>query len=547
MPTGENLRTQAQTPAINAAQVAQDFINRVPNEPGELPTVMIRGGGVSIRRSAENLFRHVAPHRHVFYRGGMVVELVNDGPEYDVKVLTAAGAQSQLEKYVQFVKRGKGATGVLEPTIISKAMAEEYLNSEAARTMLPKFNGLLACPLMIEKKGQLHTLQRGYDEATGYFVTSAQAAEDVPLNDAVELLSGWMAEYDFFSAGDRSRAIASMITPALKLGGFIRGPVPIDVAEADKSQSGKTLRQKVIAAIYNQKPALVAKKKGGVGSMEETFGDHLVKGRVFIQFDNVRGDLNSEFLEAFVTAEGKVSVRTPYMANVEVDSTKFLLFISSNGFVTTEDLANRSSIIRIRKRENYQFRQSNGMGLLEMTSSVQPALLGSVFSVIREWHRRGKPKTNETRHSFREWCQPLDWIMQNIFHAAPLMDGHNAAKIRAQNPRLTFLRTVALKLKDQNKIGQQVSASDITDICLEENIEMPGLSADKLTQEEGKKQFGRIMKNLFGDKNELDLDEFTVERAGVVARTMVGNNQALYRYTFRQKNPALTTPAPRGA
>ena len=38
--------------------------------------------------------------------------------------------------------------------------------------------------------------------------------------------------------------------------------------------------------------------------MEELFSDHLVKGRVFIQFDNVRGKLDSQYLESFLTAEG---------------------------------------------------------------------------------------------------------------------------------------------------------------------------------------------------------------------------------------------------
>ena len=57
---------------------------------------------------------------------------------------------------------------------------------------------------------------------------------------------------------------------------------------ADARQAGKTYRQKLLAAVYNQNLPVVTKKAGGVGSMEETFSDHLVKGKVSIQFDNVR-------------------------------------------------------------------------------------------------------------------------------------------------------------------------------------------------------------------------------------------------------------------
>lgn len=41
-----------------------------------------------------------------------------------------------------------------------------------------------------------------------------------------------------------------------------------------------------------------------LGSMEQTFSEHLIKGRPFIQFDNVRRKLESECLESFVTGEG---------------------------------------------------------------------------------------------------------------------------------------------------------------------------------------------------------------------------------------------------
>jgi hypothetical protein len=105
--------------------------------------------------------------------------------------------------------------------------------------------------------------------------------------------------------------------------------------------------------------------------MEETFSDHLVKGRVFIQFDNMREKLESQFLESFLTANGPFPARIPYHGCVNVDPSKFILFISSNGFEATKDLANRASIIYIRRRDNYQFFQTDeGWDMLEFVSSV---------------------------------------------------------------------------------------------------------------------------------------------------------------------------------
>jgi len=250
----------------------------------------------------------------------------------------------------------------------------------------------------VEKGGRLHRVDQGYDDETGFFVASAQRTETVQVGEAVELLSGLLNDFDFVTPGDRSRAIASLLTPALKLGGLIKGPVPVDVAEANASQSGKTYRQRMVTALYNQRPAVVTKKVGGVGSMEETFSDHLIRGKVFIQFDNVRGKLDSQYLESFLTAEGTFPARIPFMPPVMIDPSKFIVFISSNGFQATKDLTNRASIIRIRKRENYQYRTLEGKDLVQLVFLWQPILMGSVFAVVEEWRRRGKPKTNETAH-----------------------------------------------------------------------------------------------------------------------------------------------------
>ncbi len=508
-----------------------------------LPVVRIPGAAVTITQSAEELFRAIAPHRQLFYRGGLVLELVNDDGGNLTQVLDPVSAQSRFEKYVRFVKPAKAADQFLpSQTNISEAVAKQYLRSEACRTMLPRLNGILQCALLVERDGRLHRVAEGYNEPTGFFITGGRPPENLSLEDAVLFLTSLVQEFDFVTPGDRSRAIASLITPALKLGGLIQGPIPVDVAEANASQSGKTYRQKLVAALYNQRVAVVTKKSGGVGSMEETFNDHLVKGRVFIQFDNVRGTLDSQYLESFLTASGTFSARIPHHGSVPIDPSKFIVFLSSNGFEATKDLANRASIIRIRRRDGFLYKSLEGKDILQLTFLWQPMFMGAVFAVVEEWFRRGKPKTNDSRHDFREWAQSLDWIVQNIFHEAPLMDGHDVAKERAASPQLSFLRNVAVRLIGRDKLGTWLTASDLADFCVEEDIEMPGLSQDMQTLEEGRKQIGRIMSRLFGEKTELCFDEFRVGRDQERALTSAGNDQTLNRYVFRLASAPAQTP-----
>ena len=97
---------------------------------------------------------------------------------------------------------------------------------------------------------------------------------------------------------------------------------------------------------------------------------------------------------------------------------------------------------------------------------------------------------------------------------------------------------------EQNRLNQAISATDIADLCLEQDIEIPGLPADNQTVEEGRKQIGRMMGRLFGEATDLDFDEFRVVKEGERARTGSGNPQTLNRYTFGMITPTPDPAAP---
>ena len=525
-------------------QGAADFLRQ--GSVAQKPEVTIPGGAVSITQSAENLFKAIAPTRTLFYRGGLVIDLIREEARCRSEVLTPVAAQSRFENFVQFLRPQKvGGRVSLSLTTISKAVAEQYLASPQCRMYLPRLNGILRCPILVERDGRLHRVEQGYDEVTGLFVETASPTIEVTLQEAVEFLSGLLRDFDFATPGDRSRAIASLLTPALKLGGLIKGLVPIDVAEATASQSGKTYRQKMVAALYNDRPAVVTKRSGGVGSLDETFAEHLVKGKVFIQFDNVRGKLESQNLESFMTAQGEFPARTPYKGSVTIDPGQFIIFISSNGFEAPVDLANRASIIQINKRDpNYSFHMHQGKDVLQMIFELQPVLMGAVFTIVEEWYRQGKPRTDDKRHDFREWCQSLDWIVQNIFHEAPLMDDHQEAKRRATSPQLTWLRTVAIKIAEQHKLNQAIAASRIVELCFDDDIDIPGLAKDNRDRDLGQKQVGRIMGKLFDQENEITIGNYRVVRRESSSLTESGNVQKLKNYTFRLNTPGSTAAEP---
>ena len=481
-----------------------------------LPILILPSGEVNITHAATKLFELIAPTKRLFVRGGAVVNLgTRDDGLTVLGVLQSAAARSLFEKFARLVawRTGEDNTRVLKPVICPEQMADALLLTEEAMKLLPRVTGLINCSVLREAAGVLAVAGPGYDAQTGLLVTGGETPPDVDLDTAVAQLLALFDDIDFQSEGDKARAVASLITPALKIGGFLRKRVPADVAEADQSQSGKTYRQRVIAAVYNERVSLVSSREGGVGSVDESLNQALVTGRPFIQFDNFRGRFASAHLEAFLTAEGLFACRVPHRGEVMVPAENYFVFLTSNGVDTTRDFANRSNIIRIRKKPpGFVFTKFEEGDLLDRVRKWQAYYLGCVFAVIRAWHEQGQPRTEETRHDFREWVQVVDWICQNLFKTVPVMDGHQQAQERVSNPAMVWLRKVVLAINEVGELGRALTATELHGICDGADIEIPGLrpGAD---EDKGKKVIGTIMGKLFRDGDKLDVDGFNVVRA----------------------------------
>ena len=328
-------------------------------------TVVLPSGEVTITRSATSLFKIVAPTHRLFARGKTVVFLSRSITGARIlEPLRPSAARSFFESFAQFFawRAGKDSGLVLKPVTMPEETARAFLDCDAAVGLLPPINGLVNCPVIVEVDETLKVCGKGYSLETGLLVQRGETPPEVPVTEAVDALRKLLENFSFQSASDEARAMAAFLTPALKMGGLLRGFVPADIAEADKSQSGKTYRQRILAAIYGEQPALVPLKRGGVGSTDESLFEKLVNGRPFVQFDNYRGMLDSPALEAFLTAKDSFPCRIPHCREIEVDPSRFFILMTSNGIETTRDLANRSSIVRIFKRDGVQFPDTLGEG-----------------------------------------------------------------------------------------------------------------------------------------------------------------------------------------
>lgn len=463
--------------------------------------------------AARRLFKLLAERREAFIRNGVVLEL-KDGR---LDPMTPGSLRSRLDGYgrrVVAVKTLHHGGFALLPKRCSRDNAEALLLTLEASKFLPPIAMVSKVPVLIERDSALVTLGAGYHPDGGGILVQGDAQPPiVEIDEAAREILALLDDFKFATPSDKSRAVAALLGPAIRSGGLLPGHALMTCAEADASQTGKGYFLRLQQAIYGETPIPLGRRNGGVGSLDEDLGAQLLRASAFVLIDNVRGRLESEYLESILTADDEVAVRVPYRGQVTVSIRRMNFALTSNGIEATQDLANRLMIFRLLKhRPAAGFKKFPAGGILEHVRARQPYYLGCVHAVIREWHEAGAPRL-DTEHSFREWVGALDWIVRAIFDLPPLLDGHQDAVERAGNPALGWLRAVALAVVRTHRLGEMLSASALAEVCAEETIELPGCK-DITDEEARRQQVGRLLGKCFADAydNELLIDTVHVTR-----------------------------------
>ncbi len=313
------------------------------------------------------------------------------------------------------------------------------------------------------------------------------------------------------TAGDKSRALAAFLAPALRFGRILECDFPLDVAEADESQSGKTYRHKLVCSVYGEAPYVINRREEGVGSLDESISAALISARPFIALENFRGTVNSQILESALRGVGRVPCRIPYHGEVQVGTDHVCWLLTSNQAEMTRDLANRSIITRIRKRKaSYPFKSYPSGDVLAHVKHNQLRYLGCVFSVIRHWYSAGKPRVEDHRHDFREPIASLNWIVQRVFNLSPLLDGHREEQERISNPHLTWLRAVAVACQEAHRLGQWLKPGEIVDICDAQQVDIRGANTGA-DDDQRNLVMGRNLSRSFGEQDCIQVGGFSID------------------------------------
>jgi hypothetical protein len=515
--------------------------NDLPPAPvPHLPVAYVPSPYTTINESSTKLMRIIAPTRTLFTRGNdlVVIDESGDG-RHSIRTIKASEFRSFSESHVGFrIKRWDKASKMMieEPCLLSKESADAVICCRPALDILPPLRGITSFPRLLPN-GSLTA--EGYDEEAALFVTGNLTVNEPDTDDeACRNLLRLLTDFNFAGPCDKGRAVAALLAPMLRVGPDHgkRISYPAFAIEADQSQTGKGTFVKIVAAIYGEVPSMVAATRGGVGSIEEAFSKATLRGRMLILLDNLRGQLNSQLFEAFITAAGPIHVRA-LRTDGEVDTRNFLVFLTSNGLETTVDTANRLLVVRLKKQpSDHQWHQWSEGSIWKHIDATRSRYLGSVCKILRSWMAAGSPGI-PCRHDMREFSGAMNWIVQNIFQLPPLVEDHAEIQIRVAKPGLGFLREVALHLETAEC---RMTVADMVDLAAEEDFAVPGIEEHPTDDEARSKamlHLGKLIGACFREGSSIVVDGTTIERQIQSEKRQDGNGSFTRKiYIFR--NPS---------
>jgi hypothetical protein len=323
---------------------------------------------------------------------------------------------------------------------LGKAMTVEVFatmteDTAAATLAAPQFRHRLLsiqrlnrCQLpILRDDGKLELLTTGYDLASKTLtVPNVDCALDMPVAEAVQVVEDLLGEYQFTDTRSKSVAVAGLV--GLYAAQMVpeKSLRPCFILIANAEGAGKTLLVLTMTVpVLGQAPT--GCKADTDDEMRKVLSTGIREGRLVNFFDNVKGHLSCEPLEAFLSA--------PVWSDRKLGSNESFtgdnlatVFVTGNGLTVSPDMRRRSLFIELHlsaeRAEDRQFRRPLDLPTL---MSMRPRILAALWSLVKHWDKQGRPAPSRSHSAFPSWAQIVGGIVEAAGWECPL----NTAQIAA--------------------------------------------------------------------------------------------------------------------
>lgn len=199
---------------------------------------------------------------------------------------------SSAAHYYRF-QAGKGWVPCAVPNHVVDAVLQA-----PAYDGIPSITGVVSCPILRADGTIAH--KAGFDRETGLWLDVDGDYPDLPnVKEAVEMLKDFTVDFPFANEQHRAAAIAMPVTFVSRHA--FGGPVPLGLADGNRSGVGKGLYIDGTTMIIEGRPATRYGYPSDSEELRKVLTTVIMSGAPYVVFDNVKGKLGGPILEKVLT------------------------------------------------------------------------------------------------------------------------------------------------------------------------------------------------------------------------------------------------------
>ena len=393
------------------------------------PKVKLPGDGVALKDFAMRL-AEILGDKGLYRRAG--VPVIPFFEKACVEVMSVSAFRSWVERHVITFKTRKEHGGGFRDVVRSMPTetSEGVLSCWDFWPDLPEIDEVNPIRLPAWKDGKLALQAEGYDPDTRVlsFGKGCQLDETLTLDQATDHLRNLLAEFPFSDwsepieradqdgGGTIRQSRSQAVQVAAMLSQFTKDLLPRNqprmgfIWNANAPRSGKTLLAKIAIVPVNGSVAVQSWNKKDE-ELKKVLDAEVLRAASYVFFDNVRGHMQSQVLESFMTSPnwaGRILGQTKMFTAPNLATA----FFTGNDCTMSPDLAQRCLLCDLfveeaAPRDRRRLKEVIDDAWL-IDQENRTAIVSALWAIVRHWVEAGKPlATVGLRTGYEKWCEMI--------------------------------------------------------------------------------------------------------------------------------------------
>lgn len=357
-------------------------------------------------------------HNRLFRRDRTVVAINKEKARLDA--MTPRAMCSFAQRFIRFFKfktiendEGKKETRTVLKNIATE-LGGKMIESWELLEKLPEIRRINPTRLPVFRDDRrIDLLQPGYFAEQGIYTVDDGVRYDERMTKAraVAVLNDLLKDFPFLNPRSKACAIAAMLTMFCSTMLSRRALRPGFIYVANAPGAGKTLLAKVaIVPVAGLCELRTLPRKEETRKVLDSLA---MEASPYVLFDNIRGNIQSEDVESFITSSVHSGRPLGESGKFSVDNVT-TVFMTGNQTRTSDDMAERCLFIELfvqeadnRDRIIPRVIDETFLAAHERRSEI----LSALWTLARAWEAEGKPESAVPMQRFEEWSSVIGGIV----------------------------------------------------------------------------------------------------------------------------------------